>query len=167
MADNKIIYIFRHGEVAEEPGIVDPTITSNGTSKAGELIKNLPDSMKAPTLIVVAPLRRCIRTALKAFHPEFNRYLEDIDFNSAKPNTDCTRVMQHFAKEKVTFMVDPRLQEVRAISDTTNERNKMPTRRQMHFSSYFVFPEEFYPSDMNEPQHDPDEDQDWYKEQEM
>lgn len=167
MNDNRIIHIFRHGEVEQKPGIVDPTLTSYGTTKTDELITNLPDSMTAPTLIVVAPLRRCVRTALKAFHPDFNPYLEDILYDNTKPNPSCTKVMQHFAEGKVTFMVDPRLQEVRAISDTTNKRNKMPTRRQMSFSSYFVFPEEFYPSDMNEPQHDPDEDQDWFKEQGM
>ena len=74
---------------------------------------------------------------------------------------DGRRVIQHLAKGNITFMLDPRLQEVRQAY-CTNERNKLPSHREMipGFKDHFVFPEEFYPKYTEAQDDDPDEDQD-------
>ena len=135
---------------------------------ANNLIKKLPRSVKAPTLVLVSPLRRCIETALWAFHPKFNFFLRTSQ-TSAEEDPDCKAIIQHFAKGNITFMLDPRLQEVRSGYRNSNKRNQLPSRREMDslFKKYFIFPEEFYPKYTEEKDDDPDEDQDWYKEEGM
>src|SRR5438046_937643 len=68
---NKIVHIFRDGEVESQQGVIDPPLTSNGFEMATDLIYELPYSMKAPTLVLVSPLKRCIQTALLLFHLDF------------------------------------------------------------------------------------------------
>ena len=162
--ENKIVHIFRDGEVESQQGVIDPPLTSNGFEMATDLIYELPYSMKAPTLVLVSPLKRCIQTALLLFHRDFNRHLWREALNGTKGNMDCSEVMQHFLNGNITFMLDPRLQEV-AQHWESNKRNKMPSRRQMNplYKKYFVFPEEFYPDYTEGQDGDPDEDQDWYK----
>lgn len=163
MAD-KIVHIFRHGEVSSEV-VVNPPLTVKGLNTATDLIYELPYSMKAPTLVIVSPLKRCIETALRLFHCDFNRHLYWEGINGTEGNMDCSEVIQHLITGNITFMLDPRLQEVRQ-SWQSSDRNKMPSRREMdsHYKELFIFPEEFYPSYEQGQDDDPDKDQDWYKE---
>jgi hypothetical protein len=160
---DKIVHIFRHGEV-ERANVVDPPLTSNGEQRAKHLIYELPYSMKAPTLVVVSPLKRCIQTAL-LFHREFNTNIWQEIFNVSGGNMDCSEIIQHLAIGNITFMVDPRLQEVGQPWESS-DRNKMPSRREMQpfYKNSFIFPEEFYPAHEEGQCDDPDKDQDWYKE---
>jgi hypothetical protein len=162
--ENKIVHIFRHGEVG--PGVVNPSLSSNGYYMASELIYELPYSMKAPTLVIVSPLERCMQTALYLFHRSFNHNLLREAYNDTQGNMDCSEVIQHFITGNITFMLDPRLQEVGQFLESS-DRNKMPSRREMnsYYKNYFICPEEFYPPYEEGQDDDPDEDQDWYKEE--
>ena len=168
MTENKIVHIFRHGEEERGSDIVDPPLTSNGKKKAMDLIYKLPSSMKAPTLVIVSPLRRCIHTALYAFHPYFNKHLSRRVINNPEESMNYRGLIQRFANGNITFMLDPRLQEI-GQSWESNKRNKMPSRREMgrFYRDLFTFPEEFYPRYTEGNDDDPDEDQDWYKEEDM
>jgi len=157
--ERKIVHIFRHGEVSHEES-VDPPLSRDGFHTARNLINNLPPSMRAPTLVIVSPHTRCMQTALGGFHRSFQtRY-------NNKDNKDGGEVVQHFLKENITFMLDPRLQE---IGEPWGSRDyyKLPSRREMNslYKLYFTFPEEFYPKYAEGQEDDPDEDQDWYKEE--
>jgi len=165
-SEEKIVHIFRHGEVGRDPEVVDPPLTSDGIEKAVDLIYKLPRCMKTPTLVVVSPLKRCIQTALYAFHPRFNEHLLHRVFNNPEESTKNIGVIQRFANGNITYMLDPRLQEVGQCWDSNN-RNKMPSRREMdpRYKKHFIFPEEFYPKNSEEQEDDPDKDQDWYREE--
>ena len=76
--------------------------------------------MRAPTLVLAPPHKRCMETALRAFHPHFNHTLRRIASENTAENTESNEVMQHFAKGNVNFMLDPRLEDV--ISDTLPRR---------------------------------------------
>ena len=70
----QIIHLFRHGEAAhnvEGINLQDPLLTTTGEKQAVSIIKNYV-FLNNPTLVLISPLRRCIQTALYAFHPDFN-----------------------------------------------------------------------------------------------
>jgi hypothetical protein len=109
--ENKIIHIFRHGEAKERGDPVNPPLTNDGFEEATNMITELPPSMKAPTLVLVSPLKRCIETALSAFHREFDFHLRQKALG-ANRFFDRNKAFQHFLNGNVTFMLDPRLQEM-------------------------------------------------------
>lgn len=108
------------------------------------------------TLIITSPLRRCLETALYAFHPEFNSRLKRAILSAEEKGLDTP--LQSFAQGKITFLVDPRLCE-EGHSEYDYERNTPLTRRRISFRDYFTWPSEFY-SDQDE---DEDIQQDWYQ----
>jgi len=166
MTETKIVHIFRHGEVRRGHDVVDPPLTPLGREATYNLIDRLPPSVKAPTLVVVSPLKRCVETALFGFHRHFNRRLDAA--YKAENKKDRSEVFQHFLNGNITFMLDPRLQEVGQTWEP-RARNKMPSRREMepYYRKYFIFPEEFYPKYTEGQEDDPDKDQDWYNEEGM
>jgi len=169
--ENKIIHILKHAESKDPKRNFDLYLTYEGAGEASNMIEKFSPSMKAPALVLVPPLKRCMETALKAFHPNFNYNLHFLASETPAEKTDGNELMRHFAKGNVTFMLDPRLQEI--ISDWREDgpdgRATMPSRREMHsvYKRYFIFPEEFYPKCSEEQLDDPDKDQDWYKEEGM
>ena len=75
----QIIHLFRHGQAAHNidggTSVHDPLLTPLGIEQA-VAIPETYSFLNRPTLILVSPLRRCIQTALYAFHPDFNRMAE-------------------------------------------------------------------------------------------
>jgi broad specificity phosphatase PhoE len=89
---DKIVHLFRHaqGEHQGREGggrILDPFLTSFGIRQARDITQSNPGKdekddhpynpfpytyLKHPTLILTSPSRRCIQTALYAFHPSLN-----------------------------------------------------------------------------------------------
>ena len=72
---HQIIHVFRHGHAShnmnDDTDIHDPVLTPLGVEQA----IGIPETyslFNKPTLILVSPLRRCIQSALYAFHPDFN-----------------------------------------------------------------------------------------------
>ena len=166
---NQVVHILEPAETNTEKWAFDPPITIKGAMQASEMIEKL--SMKAPTLVLVPPLKCCMWTALRAFHPDFNNTLRRIASKSATEDMDDNAIMQHFAKGNVSFMLDPRLQDEVSMwrFDERNGRIGLPSRREMHpiFKNYFIFPDEFYSKDSEGQSDDPDKDQDWYKKEGM
>jgi broad specificity phosphatase PhoE len=72
---DKVIHIFRHAEAyhnsTDNMEIRDPVLTSSGVEQS-LIITRRYNFLNRPTLILTSPLRRCIETALYAFHPIFN-----------------------------------------------------------------------------------------------
>ena len=73
--EGQFIHLFRHAEAhhnAEDNiHIRDPLLTPEGIRQCQGIIHQY-NYLRRPTLILVSPLRRCIDTALYAFHPDFN-----------------------------------------------------------------------------------------------
>ena len=165
---NKIVHFLRPGEALEENGAFDSPLSRKAEQAANDIIKKLPSVMRAPTLVLAPPLKHCMQTALTAFHPDFNNTLHRIASDNNEENMDSNEVMQHFAKGNVKFMLDPRLDDL--ILDWRRESDgpiRMPSRLDMlpMYKKYFIFPEEFYPKYEDGQDYDPDENQDWYKQE--
>jgi broad specificity phosphatase PhoE len=71
----QIVHLFRHAEVehnsSNDISLRDPLLTATGLTQS-ENITRTYKFLNAPTLILVSSPRRCIQTALHAFHPAFN-----------------------------------------------------------------------------------------------
>lgn len=82
---SKVVHLFRHAQAyhnsARDNSLPDPSLTPDGIAQAKEITKNYR-FLNKPTLILVSPLRRCVQTALYAFHPDFNK-----DIAKRFPNT--------------------------------------------------------------------------------
>jgi hypothetical protein len=169
--ENKIVHILRHAAANDDDAIFDPPLSSNGAYEATKLIENLPSCMKAPTLVLAPPLKRCMETALRAFHPRYNYLIRHQPSKNTLENTKCNELMDHFANGNVTFMLDPRLQDATKEFHPGKHKGRigMPSRREMHsgYRRHFIFPEEFYPKYAEDQDDDPDEQQDWYTENGM
>jgi broad specificity phosphatase PhoE len=70
------VHLFRHAQAyhnsTSDNSLHDPRLTPDGIAQAKAITKNY-QFLNKPTLILVSPLRRCIQTALYAFHPAFNK----------------------------------------------------------------------------------------------
>lgn len=172
--ENKIVHILQHAEANNRDDAFDPfdpPLSSKGANEARKLIQKFSSSMEAPTLVLAPPLKRCMETALKAFHPKYNHELRAIASKSTAENTKGNELKHHFAKGNVAFMLDPRLEDTTKhwYPDKHKGRIGMPSRQEMHsgYKRHFIFPEEFYPKYSEGQVDDPDKHQDWYKNEGM
>ena len=60
----------------------DPPLTMEGKTLTIDKWRNSP--IHYPTLLITSPLRRCLETALYAFHSQFNEGLRDFHADKRK-----------------------------------------------------------------------------------
>jgi broad specificity phosphatase PhoE len=126
---HQIIHVFRHGEAAHNvdarTDIQDPLLTLLGEEQA---IK-IPETyllLHRPTLILVSPLRRCIQSALYAFHPDFNQM-----------------AMKYFSKIP-RILAMPHLQE---ITENPCDTGSPLEQLKRDYGKYITFEDRFFETD--------------------
>ena len=158
MSKTKTIHFFRHAQaehniwsehdpVGQE--IRDTSLTPHGIEQAKEILTTAAvTNFKRPTLLISSPLRRCLQTALYAFHPDFNESLQaTLEKNKKFPHRSLPRnaIQKLFKKGNIKFESDPRIMECLAGRDSwahfPTPVEELPT----DIRAVFTFPEDLFP----------------------
>src|SRR5271170_2389002 len=122
MSHTKTIHFFRHAQAEhnvwseDDPvgeDVCDTSLTPVGIEQAKQISTSASvTNFKCPTLVISSPLRRCLQTALHAFHPQFNENLKaTIEKNKVFPHSAKHPALDHSKNGNIKRETDPRIME--------------------------------------------------------
>ena len=159
MSKTKTIHFFRHAQAEHNiwsehdfvgPEVRDTSLTPHGIEQAKEILTTAAvTNFKQPTLLISSPLRRCLQTALYAFHPDFNESLQaTLEKNKEFPRGSISRnaIQKLFKKGNIKFESDPRIMECLSGKDSWAHYPTPVEELPPEIRALFTFPEDLFPS---------------------
>jgi hypothetical protein len=160
MSKTKRVHFFRHAQAQHNLcsehnpvplNVRDTSLTPHGLEQANQILTSpVIQNFQQPTLIISSPLRRCLQTALYAFHPSFNENLKaTLEKNKNFPKSSVSRkkIQTIFKEGNIKFEADPRLMEFMSSKDSlphypTPIKELPETIREKFILSETLFPSE-------------------------
>jgi broad specificity phosphatase PhoE len=158
MSKTKTVHFFRHAQAQhnfcyehnpEPVDIRDTSLTHHGIEQAKEILTGLGvQNFRKPTLVISSPLRRCLQTALYAFHPSFNENLKaTLEKNKKFPNSSLSKkeIQTIFKNGNIKFETDPRIMEYISSRDSMAQFPTPVMELPENIREIFTFPETLFP----------------------
>lgn len=162
MSKTKRVHFFRHAQAQHNLcsehnpvplNVRDTSLTAHGLEQAKEILASpVIQNFQRPTLIISSPLRRCLQTALYAFHPSFNENLKaTLEKNKNFPNSCASRkkIQAIFNEGNIKFEADPRLMEYLSSKDSLPQYPTSIMELPETIREKFIFSEAMFPSGPN------------------
>ena len=111
---------------------------------------HIPQHFQHPTLLVSSPLRRCLQTALYAFHPEFNENLKaTLEKNKEFPNGCLPRnmIQKILKKGNIKWEADPRIMECINCKGSWAHFPTPVEELPAEIQAAFTFPDDLFPQE--------------------
>jgi len=163
MSKTKTIHFFRHAQAKHnawsEDDLVgedvrDTSLTRLGIDQAKAILTSASvTNFRSPTLLISSPLRRCLQTALYAFHPHFNENLKaTMEKNKDFPQGSIPRkaIQKLFKKGNIKWEADPRIMECVNGRDSWAHYPTPVEELPPEIREVFTFPDDLFTGEKNE-----------------